>query len=97
VIVASSIQSDGSLISGDIKKIVIVRTNPGYGPSPGHPGTGQVVAIFCAFPNQSVTLLYQLLNFDQLSYFLPGLGQLSSVEFGVRGYRGLQHDEICLL
>jgi hypothetical protein len=48
VIVSSSIHQDGSVISGDIKKIIIVKTNPGYGPSPGHPGTGQVVAIFCS-------------------------------------------------
>ena len=48
VIVSSSIQQNGSGITGDIKKIVIVKTNPGYGPSPGHPGTGQVVAILCS-------------------------------------------------
>jgi hypothetical protein len=62
VIVASSVRQDGSVISGDVRKIVIVRTNPGYGPSPGHPGTGQVVAILCAPSNQSVSLFYQLLN-----------------------------------
>jgi hypothetical protein len=50
VIVSHSVPKNGSVISGDIKKIVIVRTNPGYGPSPGHPGTGQVVAILCSSP-----------------------------------------------
>jgi DNA/RNA endonuclease G (NUC1) len=61
VIVSSSINKNGSVISGDIKKIVIVQTNPGYGPSPGHPGTGQIVAILCG-PGQSASLLNYLLN-----------------------------------
>jgi N-acetylneuraminic acid mutarotase len=59
LIVSSSIQKNGSVISGDVKKIVIVRTNPGYGPSPGQSGTGQVVAILCV-TNQSANMLYQL-------------------------------------
>jgi DNA/RNA endonuclease G (NUC1) len=50
VIVSSSIQQNGSVITGNIKKLVIIRTNPGYGPSPGHPGTGQVVAVICSVP-----------------------------------------------
>lgn len=62
VIVAGSVRQDGSVISGDVKKIVVVRTNPGYGPSPGHPGTGQVVAVLCASTSQSASLFYQLLN-----------------------------------
>ncbi|MGQ0761772.1 MAG: Calx-beta domain-containing protein [Acidobacteriota bacterium] len=48
VIVSSSIRQDGAVITGDIQKIVIVRTNPGYGSSPGRPGTGEVVAVLCA-------------------------------------------------
>ena len=52
VIVSSSIQKNGSVNSGDKKKIVVVRTNPDYGSSPGHAGTGQVVAILCGPPNQ---------------------------------------------
>jgi hypothetical protein len=24
-----------------------VQTNPGYGPNPGHPGTGTIVATLC--------------------------------------------------
>ncbi|HEY8188080.1 MAG TPA: thrombospondin type 3 repeat-containing protein [Pyrinomonadaceae bacterium] len=62
VIVSSSVRQDGSVISGDIQKIIVVRTNPGYGPSPGHPGTGQVVAVICASTSQSASLFYQLLN-----------------------------------
>lgn len=48
VLVASSIQKSGSTISGDIKRIVVVRTNPGYAPNPGHPGTGTVIAEVCS-------------------------------------------------
>ncbi len=37
----------GATISGDVSKIVIVKTNAGYGPSPGQTGTGTVVAKLC--------------------------------------------------
>jgi uncharacterized repeat protein (TIGR01451 family) len=47
VIVASSINQSGSTISGNTVHMVIVRTNPGYEPNPGHPGTGTVVAQIC--------------------------------------------------
>jgi uncharacterized repeat protein (TIGR01451 family) len=47
VIVSSSIGRSGSTISGNTVHVVIVRTNPGYGPDPGHPGTGTVVAQIC--------------------------------------------------
>ena len=47
VIVSSSITKSGSLITGNIPMIVIVRTDPGYAPNAGHPGTGTVVAVFC--------------------------------------------------
>lgn len=47
VIVSSSIQQNGNVLSGDVKRIAIIRTNPGYGPSPGHAGTGTVVAVIC--------------------------------------------------
>jgi DNA/RNA endonuclease G (NUC1) len=47
VIVASSVTQSGPTISGNITKIVIVRTNPGYGPSPSQTGTGTVVAVIC--------------------------------------------------
>ena len=48
VIASSSITKSGATISGNVPKIVIVKTNPGYEPSPGHAGTGTVVAVFCA-------------------------------------------------
>jgi hypothetical protein len=44
VLVAGHITQDGSVISGDAPHIVIVQTDPGYGPDPGHSGTGTVVA-----------------------------------------------------
>jgi uncharacterized repeat protein (TIGR01451 family) len=47
VIVSSSISKSGSTISGNTVHIVIVRTNPGYEPNPGHAGTGTVVSIVC--------------------------------------------------
>ena len=47
VIVSSDVTKSGSVISGNIEKIVVVRTEPGYGPAPGHRGYGEVVAIIC--------------------------------------------------
>jgi len=47
VIASSSIGKSGDTISGDVPMIIVVKTNPGYGPSPGHAGTGTVVAVFC--------------------------------------------------
>ena len=47
VIVSNSVTKSGATISGDVPKIVIVQTNPGYAPDPGHPGTGTVVAVLC--------------------------------------------------
>jgi CSLREA domain-containing protein len=47
VIVSSSVTKSGSLISGNTVHVVVVKTKPGYGPNPGHAGTGTVVAIIC--------------------------------------------------
>lgn len=47
VIVTSSATQSGSTITGTIVHIVIVKTNPGYSPNPGHAGTGTVVAVVC--------------------------------------------------
>ena len=47
VIASGSIAKTGSTISGDAPKVVVVKTNPGYAPDPGHAGTGTVVAIVC--------------------------------------------------
>jgi hypothetical protein len=47
VLVSSSVHGPGSTYSGDTPKIVVVKTNPGYAPNPGHPGTGTYVATYC--------------------------------------------------
>jgi hypothetical protein len=47
VIVSSHITKRGPVISGDIVHIVLVHTNPGYGPNPGHKGTGTIIATVC--------------------------------------------------
>jgi uncharacterized repeat protein (TIGR01451 family) len=47
VFVSSSITKSGSTISGNIPKMVVVHTNPGYASNPGHAGTGTVVAVIC--------------------------------------------------
>jgi len=47
VIVTSSASMHGTATSGNTVHIVIVQTNPGYAPDPGHAGTGTVLAVFC--------------------------------------------------
>lgn len=47
VVVSSTITKNGSTIAGDVVAEVIVKTDPGYGPNPGHDGTGTIVAIRC--------------------------------------------------
>lgn len=47
VVVTSIVGKDGSTISGNDVHIVVVKTNSGYAPDPGHAGTGQVVAVVC--------------------------------------------------
>lgn len=47
VIVSSSVSMSNPAIAGDVPKIVIVSTDPGYAPAAGHAGTGTVVAALC--------------------------------------------------
>jgi hypothetical protein len=47
VTVASHITKSGPTISGDTQEVVVVMTNPGYAPDPGHAGTGTVVEVVC--------------------------------------------------
>jgi len=47
VIVTGTVTKSGSTIRGDSVHIVIVKTNAGYGPEPGKPGTGTVVGELC--------------------------------------------------
>jgi len=47
VIVSSLITKSGPIESGDIPMMVTIHTDPGYGPAPGHEGTGTVTAVIC--------------------------------------------------
>jgi Bacterial Ig-like domain (group 3) len=47
VAVSSSIKKSGNVISGNVPKVVIVQTQPGYKPMPVNHGTGFVVATIC--------------------------------------------------
>jgi hypothetical protein len=47
VLVTSSTDKSGSIISGNTVKIVVVQVDPGYAGNPGHPGTGTIVGTFC--------------------------------------------------
>jgi len=46
--VASSATKSGNTIAGNIVKIVIVKTDPGYDSASGHTGTGKIVATLCS-------------------------------------------------
>ena len=45
--VASVVTKTGSQIDGAWSSIVVVQTDSGYAPNPGHPGMGSIVATFC--------------------------------------------------
>jgi hypothetical protein len=47
VIVASAVTKTGPTIAGDTVHEVVVKTDPGYGPNPGHAGSGTVIAQIC--------------------------------------------------
>ena len=47
VVVPNKVTQSGSTISGNVAKVVIVKTNAGYQPDPDEPGTGSVVATLC--------------------------------------------------
>ena len=47
VVVTSTVVKSGPDIRGDIKQIVVVHHDGGYGPNPGHRGNGQVTSIVC--------------------------------------------------
>lgn len=47
VLVTSSVTKSGTTIGGSFAEIVVVITDPGYAPGPGHSGTGRIVATFC--------------------------------------------------
>ena len=45
--VTTAVTKNGSTVAGNITKIVVVITAPGYAPNPGHPGTGSIIATYC--------------------------------------------------
>jgi hypothetical protein len=47
VLVTDDVTKSGAVISGHYSDIVMVSTDPGYGPDPGHPGTGTVLGSIC--------------------------------------------------
>jgi len=47
MIVATTIIEKDSKIAGNTAHVVIVRTDPGYAPNPGHAGTALVVGVLC--------------------------------------------------
>jgi hypothetical protein len=47
VIVASKVTKAGPNINGVWGRIVVVKTDSGYAPNAGHPGTGRIIATFC--------------------------------------------------
>lgn len=47
VVVSTTVSKSGPTLSGNVPEIVVVQTNPGYAPDPGHPGTGSVIAVYC--------------------------------------------------
>ena len=47
VIVSDKVTRSGSTISGTVAHIVIVQVDAGYGPAPGHVGTGTIVSTIC--------------------------------------------------
>jgi len=67
VIAASSITQSGSTISGNIPMLVVVHTDPGYEPNPGHPGTGTVVAVTCiSTPLTNISTRLRVENADNM-------------------------------
>ncbi|MGZ5570916.1 MAG: ice-binding family protein [Usitatibacter sp.] len=47
VVVTSTVVKDGPDLSGNIKQIVVVHQDGGYGPNPGHDGNGRITSIVC--------------------------------------------------
>ena len=52
VLVSSSISKHGRVISGNVTAVALVATEAGYGPNPGHAGTGTIIAIGCTAHEQ---------------------------------------------
>lgn len=48
VLVTDLVTKNGSVIAGTKPAIAVVRVNPGYAPNPGHPGTAEVLGLYCS-------------------------------------------------
>jgi hypothetical protein len=77
VIVSSSVQKNGSVIAGNVRQIVIVKTKPGYGPSPGKAGIGEVVSTFCT-ASSSASVFDRWFDSDRGLVIGADLGWLSN-------------------
>ncbi|HEV7807508.1 MAG TPA: hypothetical protein VGO80_16935 [Solirubrobacteraceae bacterium] len=47
VVVVGAVAKSGSTVAGDVRKVVVVRTDGGYRPDPARAGTGVVVSTVC--------------------------------------------------
>jgi hypothetical protein len=47
VVVTSKVQKAGSAFNGDVLKLVVVETEPGYSPNSGGVGKGKLIATVC--------------------------------------------------
>ncbi len=47
VVVSDDIANSRQMFRGNIQEIVIVKTNSGYGPDPGHSGIGTMIGVLC--------------------------------------------------
>ena len=47
VLVSPFVKKAGNTLSGNVTKIVVIKTDAGYNPNPGHNGTGTLVATYC--------------------------------------------------
>ncbi len=50
IIVTDTVLKNGPVISGTIKKILLVHHDGKYGPNPGHRGSGKVTTVLCTAP-----------------------------------------------
>jgi len=61
VLVTNSVTKSGSIITGNVTKMVVVKADPDYGPDPGKLGTGTVVSVVCPESSASISAPQSLL------------------------------------
>ena len=47
VMVTNTVTKNNQIVSGNIRKLVIIKVDPGYSPDPERPGTGTVYSVVC--------------------------------------------------